>query len=132
MQIFSGKLHRFLDRRANLRKTIPMPMNSERQKREEEIQRLMQGTDLSRERDIAFQEEIKQVTSAIAEHETKKIQKTERMERRKQPISPRTAGLGLLVLGAGVALSMPTLGAVIIICGIAAIVWDTFLKSAKK
>jgi hypothetical protein len=132
MQIFSGKLHRFLDRRANLRKTIPMPMNSERQKREEEIQRLMQGTDLSRERDIAFQEEIKQVTSAIAERETKKIQKTERMERRKQPISPRTAGLGLLVLGAGVALSMPTLGAVIIICGIAAIVWNTFLKSSKK
>jgi hypothetical protein len=107
-------------------------MNSERQKREEEIERLVQGAGLSRERDIAFQEEVRKVASAIAEQETKKIQKTERMERRKQPISPRTAGLGLLVLGAGVALSMPTLGAVIIICGIAAIVWDTFLKSSKK
>jgi hypothetical protein len=107
-------------------------MNSERQKREEEIERLVQGAGLSRERDIAFQEEVRKVASAIAEQETKKIQKTERMERRKQPISPRTAGLGLLVLGAGVALSMPTLGAVIIICGIAAIGWDTFLKSSKK
>jgi hypothetical protein len=107
-------------------------MNSERQKREEEIERLMQGRGLSRERDVAFQEEIKQVASAIAERETKKIQKTERTEPRKPPISPRTAGLGLLVLGAGLALSIPTLGAVIIICGIVAILWDTFLKSSKK
>jgi hypothetical protein len=92
----------------------------------------MQGVGLSRERDIAFQEEVRKVASAIAEQEARKIQKTERRERLKQPISPRTAGLWVLVLGAGLALSMPSLGAVIIVCGIAAIVWDTFLKSAKK
>ena len=107
-------------------------MNSERQKREKEIERLMRGTGLSPEQSVAFQEEIKKVASAIAEQETKKVRKTEQAERRKQPISLRTAGLGLLVLGAGFALSMPSLGAAIIICGIAAIVWDTFLKSSKK
>jgi hypothetical protein len=107
-------------------------VNSERQKREEEIERLMRGTDLSRERDVAFQEEIKKVASAIAEQETKKIQKTQRAERPKRSISLTTAGLWLLVLGAGFALSMPSLGAVIIVGAIAAIVWDTFLKSSKK
>jgi hypothetical protein len=109
-----------------------MTMNSERQKREEEIERLMHETGLSRERDIAFQEEVRKVASAIGEEEARKIQKTERAERRRQPISPRTVGLWVLVLGAGLALSMPSLGALIIICGIAAIVWDTFLKSSKK
>jgi hypothetical protein len=107
-------------------------MNSERQKREEEIEKLMRGSDLSGERDIAFQEEIRKVASTIAEEEMRKIQKTERVERRKRSISPTTAGLWLLVLGAGLALSMPSLGAVIIVCAIAAIVWDTFLKSSKK
>jgi hypothetical protein len=107
-------------------------MNSERQKRQEEIDRLIQGTGLSRERDIAFQEEVRKVASAIAEQETRKIRKVERAERRKQPISPRTAGLWLLVLGAGLALSMPSLGAVIILCGIAAIVWGAFPKPPKK
>jgi hypothetical protein len=107
-------------------------MNSERQKREEEIEKLMQGAGRSHEQDIAFQEEVRKIASAIAEQETRKIRKTERAERRKQPISPKTAGLWLVVLGAGLALSMPSLGAVIIVCGIAAIVWGSFPKSSKK
>jgi hypothetical protein len=107
-------------------------MNSERQKREEEIERLMQGAGPSREQDVAFQEEVRKVASAIAEEEARKIQKTERAERRKRSISLTTAGLWLLVLGAGFALSMPSLGAVIIVGAIAAIAWDNFLKSSKK
>ena len=36
------------------------------------------------------------------------------------------------VLGAGVAFSMPSLGAALILCAIAVFVWATFLRSSKK
>jgi CHASE3 domain sensor protein len=104
-------------------------MDSERQKREKEIERLMRGADLSRERDVAFQEEVRKAASAIIEEEASRIQKSERAERRKRSISPMTAGLWLIVIGAGLALSIPSLGALLIVCGIAAVVWA---KSSKK
>jgi len=115
-------------------------MDSERQKREQEIEKLMRGTGPSRESDIAFQEEVRKAASAIIEEDTIKIETTEEAERldqssatgRKGLISAATAGLWLLILGAGLAFSIPTLGAVLIACGIAAIVWSTFLKSSNK
>lgn len=107
-------------------------MNSERQKREEEIERLMRGAGLSKEADTAFQEEIKKAASAIVQEQASRLQKSERLERRKQAISPATAGLWILVLGIGLALFTPGVGAALIVCGIAAIVWAKFLKSPKK
>jgi hypothetical protein len=107
-------------------------MNSERQKREEEIERLLRGTGLSRESDAAFEEKVRKAAAAIAEEEVRRIQKTERPERLKRSISPATAGLWLLVLGAGLAFSMPNAGAVLILCGIGAIVWANVWKSSKK
>jgi hypothetical protein len=100
----------------------------------------MRGTGPSRESDIAFQEEVRKAASAIIEEDTIKIETTEEAERldqssatgRKGLISAATAGLWLLILGAGLAFSIPTLGAVLIACGIAAIVWSTFLKSSNK
>ena len=106
-------------------------MKSEREKREEEIERLMREAGLKREPDIAFQEAIKKAAAAIVEEDAKKTQKSERVPRSRS-ISPATAGLWLLVLGAGVAFSMPSLGAALIICGIAVFVWATFLKSSNK
>ena len=108
-------------------------MNSERQKREQEIERLMQGASLTREAEVAFQEELRKTASAIFEEETRRIQKSERVARPKRSISPATTGLWLLVLGvAGVVFSMPRLGGVLLACGIAAIVWETVLKSSNK
>lgn len=108
-------------------------MNSERQKREQEIEKLIQGTTLSREAEVEFQEKIRKTASAIFEEETRKIQKNERAERPKQSINVATAGLWLIVLGvAGFVFWMPALGGAAVVCGIAAIVWDTFLKPANK
>jgi hypothetical protein len=107
-------------------------MNSERQKREKEIERLMQGTGLSREQDLAFQEEVRKAAAAMVEQETSRIQKSERTKPSKRAISPVTAGVWLLAIGAGLTFSMPILGGALIVCGIAAIIWTYFLKPSKK
>jgi hypothetical protein len=107
-------------------------MNSERQKREEEIERLTRDAGRSQEADVAFQEKVRKAASDIVQEETSRIQKTERAERRDRAISPATIGLWLLVIGAGLTFSIPTAGAPLILCGLAAIIWATFLKRSKK
>ena len=125
----NGRGMQVVDSLAYLRKT--MFMKSEREKREEEIERLMREAGLKREPDIAFQEAIKKAAAAMVEEDAKKLAKTERVPR-DWSISPTTAALWLLVLGAGVAFSMPSLGAALILCGIAVFLWATFLRSSKK
>ena len=107
-------------------------MNSERQKREEEIERIISRGDKSREADVAFQEEIKKTAAAIIEKETRRIDKSDRAERPKRSISPMTVGIWLLLLGAvGLVFSMPNLGAVFLLCGVITIVWAAIPKSSK-
>lgn len=109
-------------------------MNSEREKREREIQKLMrEEASGSRETEAAFQEEIRKTASALFEEETRKLKKIERAERPKRSINAATAGLWLIVLGvAGFVFWMPEVGIVALVCGVAAIVWDTFLKPTNK
>jgi cation transport ATPase len=108
-------------------------MNSERQKRQEEIERIMREAGVSREADVAFQEEVRKTAAAIIEKEASRIQKSERTRRRKRSISPVTAGVWLLVLGAvGFIFSLPSLAATLFLCGIAVIVWATFPKLTKS
>ncbi len=108
-------------------------MDSERQKREQEIERLMQGMSVDPDAEIQFQAEIKKAASAIFEEETRKLQKTERPERRKWSINIATVGLWLIALGvAGFVFNMPPLGTLALICGIGAILWDMVLKPSKK
>jgi hypothetical protein len=121
-----------IDTGANLGKTVFSAMNSERQKREEEIARILREPGLSGGTDLAFQQEIKKAADAIIEQETSRIQKTERAEGRKLTINTRTAGLALLIAGAAVSLFMPTVGAVLLLCAIAGILWATVMKPPKK
>ena len=106
-------------------------MKSEREKREEEVARLMREAGLKREPDAAFQEAIRKAAAAIVEEDAKKLEKSERVPRA-QSFSTATVGVWLLVLGAAVAFSMPSLGAAIILAGIALFVWATFFQSSKK
>jgi len=107
-------------------------MSSERQKRQEEIERIMREAGVSKEADVAFQEEVRKTAAALIEREASTIQKSERARRGKRSISPVTAGVWLLMLGAvGFIFSMPILGAMLFLCGIIAIVWATFPKLSK-
>lgn len=116
-------------------------MTSERQKREEEIERLMRGSGRSREADADFEEKVRKAASAIIEAETRRIREEEetrgpeRRERRQRPkrsIHPKTAGLWLVVIGAMLGLAIPTAGGALLLCGIAAIVWATVVKPSRK
>jgi Flp pilus assembly protein TadB len=128
-----GPHRQLIDSQADLSKTVFRPMTSERQKREQEIERLMRGAGLNPESDVAFQEQVRKAASTIIQEEENRIQNNERAERVKRPISPVMAGLWLVVLGAtAFAFSVPTVAGVLFVCGIAVIVWATVLKSAKK
>lgn len=108
-------------------------MNSERQKRQEEVERILREAGESREADVAFQEEVRRTAAAIIEKEASRIQKSEQANRRKRSISPVTTGVWLLVLGAvGFILSMPSLATVFFLCGIAVIAWGIFSKLSKS
>ena len=108
-------------------------MNSEREKREQEIERLMQSAGLSPEAEVQFQEEIKKTASAMFEEETRKLHKIERPKRRKWSVNIATIGLWMIALAvAGFVFNMPSLGATALVCGIAAILWDMVLKPSKK
>src|SRR5918999_3153823 len=80
---FLKESRQLIDSRANLRKTVFSPMNSERQKREEEIEMLVRGAGLRRESDAAFQEEVRKTAAALVKEEVSRIERSERAERRK-------------------------------------------------
>ena len=107
-------------------------MNPERQKRQEEIERIIREAGVSREADVAFQEEVRKTAAAIIEKEASRIQKSKRARRRKRSISPVTAGVWLLVLGAvGFIFSVPDLAAILFLCGIVVIAGAIFPSLSK-
>ena len=53
----------------------------------------MREAGVSKEADVAFQEEVRKTAAAIIEKEASRIQKSERARRGKRSISPVTAGV---------------------------------------
>jgi hypothetical protein len=104
-------------------------MNSERQKRQKEVERFLRETDKNHEADVAFQEEVRRTAAAIIEKEAGRFQEKERARRRKRSITPVAVGVWLLVLGAAAFIvSMPGLATAFFLCGIAGVAWPTFSK----
>jgi hypothetical protein len=106
-------------------------MKSERQKREEEIERLLRGETRSGEPDPAFQEKLRRAASAIILEEERRTEETERTENRRFSLTPQSAGLSVVVLGAGLSWLVPGLGAALVVCGIAVILWVRITKRLK-
>jgi len=107
-------------------------MKSERQKREEEIERLLRGETRSAEPDPAFHEKLRRAASAIILEEDRRTEESERKKSRKLSLTAQSAGLWFLVLGAGVSWLMPTLGAALIVCGIATIICAYIYKQLYR
>ena len=92
----------------------------------------MRQAGANREADIAFQEEVRKSAATIIEKKARRLQKSDQPRRPKRSISPVTAGVWLLVLGAvGFVLSVPSLASMFFLCGIALIVWGTFPKLSR-
>jgi hypothetical protein len=106
-------------------------MKSDRQKREEEIERLLRGEGLSREPDLAFREKVRDAASAIIQEDAGRTEKRERAMRRGLAVTPRTAGLWLLVAGAALSFAVPLAGGLLILGGIAAIVWSMLGRAQR-
>jgi hypothetical protein len=106
-------------------------MKSERQKREEEIERLLRGETRSAEPDADFQEKLRRAASAIILEEQRRTEETERAKSRKLSLTPQSAGLSVVVLGAGLSWWMPGVGAALVVCGIAVILWANIAKWLK-
>jgi hypothetical protein len=107
---------------------------AEQQKREEEIERHAREIGrLIREADPETQEELIEAASAIMREEAqvRRIEESPHPERQRK-MNPMAAGLGLLVIGVGLAFLMPAVGVVLIIIGFAALIWGVVITGFKK
>jgi len=89
-------------------------MASDQQKREQEIERL-----------------AREIGSLIREAHQTQNQEAEHPERRRA-MNPMAAGIGLVVIGAGLAFIMPPVGLVLIVVGLFAIIWGVVITLFKK
>jgi hypothetical protein len=107
-------------------------MATEQQEREEEIERLARETGrLIREANPETQEELREAASAIMREEAHEVHETMQAERR-PAMNPLAAGLGLVVIGAGLAFIFPPVGLGLLVIGVLAIVWGGVISAIRK
>jgi hypothetical protein len=107
-------------------------MATEQQKREEQIERLARETGrLIREASPEIQEELREAASALLREEAHERQAFVAPETRRS-MNPLAAGLGLVLIGAGLAFIIPPVGLALLVAGIAAVVWGAVISFVRK
>ena len=112
-----------------------MPVDSSLQQREEEIERLAAQTGrLIREAEPASRAELAEAASAILREEALTGQGTDPPKEpvRRRPVNPLAAGIGILMVGAGLTLLFPLVGIAVMACGAIAIVWGAIMSVTRK
>jgi len=112
-----------------------MPASTPSQQREEEIERLAAQTGrLIREAEPTSRAELADVASAILREEALTGQEAEPVKEpvSRRPVNPLAAGIGILLVGAGLTLIFPFVGIAVMVCGAIAIVWGAIISILRK
>ncbi len=112
-----------------------MPAHGSAQQREEEIERLAAQTGrLIREADAASRVELADAASAILREEAlaggEPAAPPQPASRR--VVNPLAAGIGIMIVGAGLTVLFPLVGVATMICGAIAIVWGLLISVMRK
>jgi hypothetical protein len=108
-------------------------MATAQQKREEEIERLAREAGrLISEADPETREELREAASAIMREEAREAEETKTEPEARRAMNPLAAGLGLLVIGTGLAFIVPFVGLSLVVIGIFAIVWGGAMSAFRK
>jgi Flp pilus assembly protein TadB len=114
-----------------MRTSLFTPVGSEQAKREQAIERLAREVgQLIRSAEPETQEELREAASALMREEASAIREAGQLTRRR-PMNPLAAGLGLLVVGASLALVFPPVGLTLILFAIIGIVWGSIITYVK-
>jgi hypothetical protein len=112
-----------------------MAVNSSVHEREEEIERLAAQTGrLIREAEPASRTELTEAASAILREEalTGEVPQPSPEPVSHRPVNPLAAGIGILIVGAGLTLLFPLVGVAVMACGAIAIVWGAIISAVRK
>lgn len=112
-----------------------MAANSSLHEREEEIERLAAQTGrLIREAEPASRAELAEAASAILREEalTGEVPQPPPRPVSQRPVNPLAAGIGILIVGAGLTLLFPLVGVAVMACGAIAIVWGAIISAVRK
>lgn len=102
---------------------------------EQEIERLVSELgQVVRSADPEKQDQLKEFASTLVDQEFVSMGQSARAAARetRRPMNPLAAGLGLLVLGAGLFFFVPPVGVVLGIVGLIGIAWGIVTGVAKK